>query len=325
VQLLVGEQRTASMMIKVAVASVLLATGVFLVPPLAVAGNDADSCTAIQTLNEVSLDAEQASNLAVILGVGDRVGIGQPGKVIAVMTAMTESSLRNVDHGDDAGPDSRGLFQQRDGWGPPALRMDPAGAAELFYAALVNVPGWETMTPWLAAQAVQRSAFADGENYRKNYAAAVRLAGSTPELGACSTWGAANRGVLPGADAAVGRALQLVGSRGYYQLCARLAADIWGRPNSGYYSAGEQWKQMVVDGNAHPTDRNPPVGALLFWATDGPYGHVAVYVGNDRIVSNDIGDSAPGEGGVYLVDVDAIEERWGATYLGWAPPIYPTT
>jgi hypothetical protein len=312
------------MIIKIAVATALLATTACIVPPLAMAGNEAESCKAIQTLNDVSLDAEQASNLAVILGVGDRSGVGQAGKVIAVMTAMTESSLRNVDHGDEAGPDSRGLFQQRAGWGPLELRMDPAGASGLFYSALANVPGWAGMQPWQAAQAVQRSAFGDGANYRKNYETAVRLASSTPALGPCSSWGAADGDELPAAGTAIARALKLVGSRGYYQLCARLAANIWGCPYSGYYSAAEQWRQMLNTAKAHPTDRRPPVGALLFWATDGPYGHVAVYVGNGRIVSNDIGDRSPGEGGVYLVDVGSIEERWGATYLGWAPPIYPT-
>ena len=79
---------------------------------------------------------------------------------------------------------------------------------------------------------------------------------------------------------------------------------------------------MVATDNAHPDDRRPPVGALVFWATGGPYGHVAVYVGNGRIVSNDIGDRVPGEGGVYLVDF-ALDRVSGApTYLGWAPPIY---
>ncbi|MGY4769788.1 NlpC/P60 family protein (plasmid) [Kribbella sp. CWNU-51] len=73
------------------------------------------------------------------------------------------------------------------------------------------------------------------------------------------------------------------------------------------------------------TCRRPPVGALVFWETSGPYGHVAVYVGNGRIVSNDIGDRVPGEGGVYLVPFELIESRWNATYLGWAPPIYSTT
>jgi hypothetical protein len=311
------------MIVKLIVAGALLATSVCLIPPIAIAGNDAESCKAVQTLNDVNLDAEQAANLAVVLGVGDRSGVGEAGKVIAVMTALTESSLRNVDRGDTAGPDSRGLFQQRDGWGPLAVRMDPAGASDLFYSALMNVPRWTAMLPWQAVQAVQRSAFADGENYRKNYDAAVRLARSTPSVGLCASWGVGDAEALPGADVAISRALRLVGSHGYYQLCARLASNIWGRSNSGYYSAAEQWLRMTNSGNAHPSDRRPPVGALLFWSTDGPYGHVAVYVGNGRIVSNDIGDRTPGDGGVYLVDVGAIEQRWGATYLGWAPPIYP--
>ncbi len=82
---------------------------------------------------------------------------------------------------------------------------------------------------------------------------------------------------------------------------------------------------MVATGNARSGDRRPPTGALVFWDTGGPYGHVAVYVGDGRIVSNDIGDTVPGEGGVYLVDFALIESHWGATYLGWAPPIYSTT
>jgi hypothetical protein len=132
-------------------------------------------------------------------------------------------------------------------------------------------------------------------------------------------------GQLPGADEAVGRALRLVGGHGYYQLCARLAANIWGRPRAGYVSAAEQWHQMVANGHARRGDHQPPAGALVFWETGGPYGHVAVYVGNGRIVSNDIGDRFSGEGGVYLVAFGDIESRWNATYLGWAPPIYSTT
>jgi cell wall-associated NlpC family hydrolase len=78
---------------------------------------------------------------------------------------------------------------------------------------------------------------------------------------------------------------------------------------------------MLATGNAH-RDRQPPIGALVFWETGGPYGHVAVYVGGGRIVSNDLHDQYPGEGGVYLVDLAAVEAEWGATYLGWSPPVY---
>ncbi|GAA0597778.1 hypothetical protein HPO96_20800 [Kribbella sandramycini] len=131
-------------------------------------------------------------------------------------------------------------------------------------------------------------------------------------------------GSLPGADAAVGRALRLVGGHGYYQLCARLAANIWGRPRSGYYSAAVQWRHMVETGQARRGDRSPPVGALLFWDTGGVFGHVAVYIGGGQIVSNDIGDSVAGEGGVYQVPFERIESQWGSRYLGWSPPIYST-
>jgi hypothetical protein len=313
------------MILKFVAVGTLLATAAGLVTPLVSVAKGQGECEARQSSKALTLDAEQTSNLAVIVGVGDHYGVGEAGKVIAVMTALTESLLRNTGRGDAAGPDSRGLFQQRDGWGPVEVRTDPAGAAGLFYTALANVPGWTAMKPWAAAQEVQRSAFADGSNYRSNFEAAVQLVGSTLVVAGCASWEAGDTDKLPGAEAAVRRALDLVGSRGYYQLCARLASNIWGRSNSGYYSAAEQWSQMVTSGNAHPDDRQPPVGALLFWSTEGPYGHVAVYVGNGQIVSNDIGDRAPGEGGVYLVEVDAIDKQWGATYLGWAPPIYPTT
>jgi hypothetical protein len=310
--------------VKAALASVCLVLGVALIPPIAAARGGTSACVAVPAAGEVSLDAEQQSNLAVVLATGDQLRVSPEGKVIAVMTALTESSLRNLGHGDTAGPDSRGLFQQRNGWGPLAVRMDPEGASVLFYTALLNVPGWTEMDPWLAAQEVQRSAFSDGSNYKSNYARALQLTGESTDSPCGPTTPVIGGGELPGAQAAVTRALGLVGQRGYYQLCARLAANIWGRPRAGYASAAEQWSRMVASGNAH-FDRQLPVGALVFWDTGGLYGHVAVYVGNGRIVSNDIRDQFPGEGGVYHVDLAAIETEWNATYLGWAPPIYQST
>src|SRR5690606_18934511 len=85
---------------------------------------------------------------------------------IAVMTALQESSLINVDGGDR---DSAGLFQQRPsmGWGTLAQVTDPIYSSKSFYAVnpeganrgLIQVPGWETLSPGAAAQAVQGSAF----------------------------------------------------------------------------------------------------------------------------------------------------------------------
>jgi hypothetical protein len=104
-------------------------------------------------------NAEQTANAQAIVAVGQAMGVPPRGWVIAVATAMQESTLRNVNYGDTAGPDSRGLFQQRDPWGPLHVRMDPAGAARLFYERLLGVPGWETMPLAAAAQRVQISAF----------------------------------------------------------------------------------------------------------------------------------------------------------------------
>lgn len=320
--ILVGVSRNAAMIRRLAIPLAGLGLVAFLLAPIALATRPTSSCADVSVIGP--LDVEQRSNAAVIIGVASRMGVGEAGAVIGVMTALTESSLRNIEHGDAAGPDSRGLFQQRDGWGPLATRMSPAGAAGLFFAALAEVSGWQEMPPWLAAQAVQRSAFGDGENYHRNYEAARALVQSaTLTAAGCSTsWLPTSDRALPGAGLAVARARALVGSHGYYQLCARLAANIWGRLRAGYISAATQWNHMQLTGHAHLGDRNPPIGALLFWSTEGPYGHVAVYVGDGRIVSNDISDDFSGEGGVYLVEVDAIERRWGATYLGWAPPDY---
>jgi hypothetical protein len=320
VPVLVGIGRRTAVILKAVAAAACLVLGVAVVPPIAAARGGANSCTAVPVVGDIALDAEQQSNLAIVIATGDQLRIDAKGKVIAVMTALTESSLRNVDHGDTAGPDSRGLFQQRDGWGPLAVRMDPEGASVLFYTALINISGWMEMDPWLAAQEVQRSAFSDGRNYRAKYAQAQELVGLLSDS-LCQRPPTDDTGELPGSEAAVSRAMGLVGQHGYYQLCARLAANIWGRPRAGYVSAAEQWSQMVASGNAR-FDRRPPLGALVFWDTGGVYGHVAVYVGAGRIVSNDIRDEFPGEGGVYLVDLTAIEAEWGATYLGWTPPIY---
>lgn len=81
-------------------------------------------------------------------------------QAIAVMTAMGESSLKVIDYGDNAGPDSRGLFQQRanGAWGSYEERMDPRMSSINFYEALLRVEGWESMEPTLAAHKTQRNA-----------------------------------------------------------------------------------------------------------------------------------------------------------------------
>ena len=64
-------------------------------------------------------------------------------------------AARGHDRGDAAGPDSRGLFQQRDGWGAYEVRTDAYGSAVLFYRALARIDGRARMEPTRVAHAVQ--------------------------------------------------------------------------------------------------------------------------------------------------------------------------
>ena len=103
-------------------------------------------------------DATQTANAALIIAVGTRLGVPPWGQVIALATAIQESGLRNLPHGDR---DSLGLFQQRpsQGWGTPAQILSPTHAATRFYRALLAIPTWQSLPLTEAADAVQRSAY----------------------------------------------------------------------------------------------------------------------------------------------------------------------
>jgi len=108
----------------------------------------------------VPLTDEMRQNAEIIIRVGREMGVSDYGIVIALATAAQESTLRNLDWGDR---DSVGLFQQRpsQGWGTVEELTDPVHASLLFYGALLNVSGWESMAVTEAAQAVQISAYPD--------------------------------------------------------------------------------------------------------------------------------------------------------------------
>lgn len=124
-----------------------------------------------------ALSAAQDAQVATIVAATQAAGMNQQAAVIATMAALQESSLTNLANpdvpaslglpheGTGSNADSLGLFQQRPsmGWGTVAQLMDPTYATTAFLKALAMVPGWQTMTPAAAIQAVQRSA--DGTLY----------------------------------------------------------------------------------------------------------------------------------------------------------------
>ena len=105
-----------------------------------------ERCTAIGA-GSAQLATDQAANAGLIAAVAVRRGLPARAASIAIATAMQESKIRNIGHGDQAGPDSRGLFQQRpsQGWGTTAQVMDPHHASNAFYDALVKVPDYQSL------------------------------------------------------------------------------------------------------------------------------------------------------------------------------------
>lgn len=185
------------------VAAVAGSAGAALVAGLAVlaggpaigSGSETSIAVCAVTGPVAGLSGSQAANAETVAAVAEGLsgGSAQPAE-IALMTAYTESRL--VDLGpmtDNAG--SLGLFQQRatQGWGTPAAEEDPRLATAMFVTRLLDLPGWSTMPPWLAAQTVQRSAFADGSNYQANWPLAATLLTQIEQLPP------AGCGQLPGA------------------------------------------------------------------------------------------------------------------------------
>jgi hypothetical protein len=137
----------------------------------------------------------QTENAAAIVRAGAKNGVPERGMVIAVATAMQESTLLNrasevlpeskryPHQGTGWDHDSVGLFQQRtsSGWGPVGSLMQPEYAATKFYQGLLQVPGWDRMPLTYAAQAVQVSAFP--EAYAKHEPAATAVVKSLLQQG----------------------------------------------------------------------------------------------------------------------------------------------
>jgi hypothetical protein len=103
----------------------------------------------------------QLINAVFIMTAGTSYNVTERGQEIGVMTAIGESGLRVLDYGDVAGPDSRGLFQQRANWGTLAERMDPYTSARLFFGRMIGVAGWNTRAPTVVAHIVQGNANPD--------------------------------------------------------------------------------------------------------------------------------------------------------------------
>lgn len=111
-------------------------------------------------------NGQQLTNALRIVAAAKAMGLSLFAMRVGVMVAMLESSLINLEHGDEAqgvtNPDgtpttSLGLFQQQGNgaWGSRSDRLNPTIAATNFFKAMLRQPGWESTDPGLLAYHVQ--------------------------------------------------------------------------------------------------------------------------------------------------------------------------
>lgn len=234
------------------------------------------------------LTDEQRNNAATIIGVAKGVGAPPRAWLVALATAMQESTLRNLNYGDR---DSLGLFQQRpsQGWGSPAQVTDPVHSTTIFLQRLMAVPGWEMLPVTAAAQAVQRSGFPDA--YAKWEGLASQLVAQLADVAAvgvsCGTAVLA-QGV---AAAAIAFALHEVGKPYVWGATGPNAYDCSGLMLQAFSAAGVTLPRVSVQqysAGGHLPVRDAQAGDLLFLATDpsdpSTIHHVMLYMGDNKIV-----------------------------------------
>jgi hypothetical protein len=103
---------------------------------------------------------EQVDNAEKILDTGYHMRANHKVLISAIMCAIDESTLINVTHGDTAGPDSTGLFQQRATWGPRSVRQSATGSAKLYFdVAIALDKKWPNYSLWELVTAVQFPAY----------------------------------------------------------------------------------------------------------------------------------------------------------------------
>ncbi|MFI1203478.1 hypothetical protein ACH4VR_29285 [Streptomyces sp. NPDC020883] len=288
--------------------------------------------------NQSQWNASQERNASVITNVARTRNLNPRAAVIALATAMQESSLINRNDGDR---DSAGLFQQRpsQGWGTQAQVTDPIYATNTFYDRLIKVEGWQTKPLAQAAQKVQASgvpqAYAKWEaaagalvaktwgtqtvtsitdGCSQTNAPAVKFNVKNPRTVAQAIEAARNTPSLP-------LPLHTCNVEGNWQRCCdNFVAQAYGWGSSGSDSANSHWSRLVSSGQAHAGSNTPPPGALLFYATNESAGHVALYLGNDLVASNDIRQL----GHISIVHrKDLTDGAWRLRYRGWAEPSFP--
>jgi surface antigen len=272
----------------------LMVSSMFAFVLLIASGSAAAACTApgatvdltaIPTSTIDGYSGTELTNAGIIMNAAGTVGLDVQAQIIGVMTAMGESGLENLDHGDTAGPDSLGLFQQRVNWGTTAQRLDPNQSATLFFQKLVTVQGWETKDPSIAAHDVQGNA--DPSFYTPYFAPAQKVVGTLGGVDTACTASQQGGNDYPWQGSPIG----VLSPLGYdYRECVDFVAY---RLNRDAGASSGDWKYTWADltplgGDALDWKENweahgweishtPIPGSVAWWGAGsaGALGHVA--------------------------------------------------
>ena len=144
-----------------AAALAVLLTGLLAVGVVSYRWFTGPTCRAVAGGQSFAFSPAQTRNAAIITAIAMKRGLPARAATIAIATAIQESGMINISHGDR---DSLGLFQQRpsQGWGTPEQILDPVYSTNAFYDALIKV-----------------------DNYTEGEITAVALSGHSPAGLAC--------------------------------------------------------------------------------------------------------------------------------------------
>ena len=225
-----------------------------------------------------------------VIAEGKRRGISDKGIKAAVMTALAETDLQNLDYGMDG--DNAGIMQQRDngGWGTLEDRKDPTRAAGMFYDKLDDFD-YNSMSEAEAAQKVQQSGTADGSNY------AVKAAEADEIIAASNARGNGSQMTVGTTDS--GAALATDGQRVF--------VTNWPGTSSSSYSAPESAPSSAPAGGTSDAAGKDP---NLIWS------------GGFKVFENG-GMNLPDQAGLYSDGADLIrfaeKGTGGESYIPHAP------
>ncbi|WP_371676801.1 hypothetical protein [Streptomyces sp. NBC_01276] len=272
--------------------AVLLAVAGYFAAQRSSTGGGAPYCTVTATgagaaspgtVQTYEMTPEQAANAATIAAVGISKGLPDRAVTIALATAMQESALRNLDHGDR---DSLGLFQQRpsQGWGTPQQIMDPVYSAGIFYDRLAEIKGYTRLPLTVAAQKVQLSGFPQA--YAKHEPDATVLTAAFGESGTPATLTCSGPAPQPGDPERV-RA-ELTRAFGKEALGGAHGGATAGRTRPGTVPEAEVSLRLRKDGGPGEARRGR---AMAHWAVarSNELGIARVSYGTSRWTAGDEG------------------------------------